>query len=595
MPWRSLPRSEVLLLTLLIVAFPGCSPTPGDSVPEKDLSANQIAEVATGISLDRYRSESQPASLSVAHPKFRDVAGETGLDFAFQNGATGKRLMVEATGCGCAWSDFDRDGWCDLFCVQGGISDLSDRTEQPTDRLFHNRDGRFLDVTNSSEIEGREYGQGVTVGDYDNDGFDDIFVTNVGRNTLWHNSGDGTFERVADWTGTMSSVWSSSAAWADIDLDGDLDLYVGNYCDFDPLNPVECRNPEGTPAQCQPREVPSVPDEVFVNNGDGKFREAAAELGLSGPDNRTLGLVVADFFQTGVPDIYVANDATANFLFVRQPDGTYEDQALRMGCAFDSHGRGQASMGVAVGDFDRNGLFDLYLTHFEGEWNTLYSNGGSSRGFVDVTGDVGLLVPTIPWVGFGTVMTDFDLNGTSDLFVVNGHIDDLGRQGVLSMPPQLFTYDGKDWQEVSESAGEYFNRRLVGRGCAEADFDNDGDMDIAVIHQNETLSLLETESSGNHWLGIELVGCHSNRLGLGALVTVTCGDISLVQQMTPGGSYCSCRQSRLVFGVGDRTEKCQVEVAWPQQSGPTQVMENVTLDQRLVIVESHARAAEPAE
>ena len=581
-----LPR---LLLAFQIAFGLGCYETHGPSPLKTVEAVGTPGEVAAGIELDRYKSDETVDGSRVSYPHLQDVAPETGPDFTYLSGATGQRLMVEATGAGVAWTDFDRDGWCDVFCVQGGRPDVADRSGQPSDQLFRNQSSRFIDASGESRIEGLNYGQGVTAGDFDNDGFDDLFVTGVGPNSLWRNLGDGTFES-ADCAVSSAAVWSTSAAWADLDLDGNLDLYVGNYCDFDPLNPVECRNPEGVISQCQPREVAAVPDEVFLNPGDGTFRECARELGLAGPDNRTLGVVIADFFQSGSLDIYVANDATANFFFRREDDGKYTDRALRMGCAYDAHGRGQASMGVALGDFDSNGLPDLYLTHFEGEWNTLYSNQGPTRGFVDVTGEVGLLTPTIPWVGFGTVMADLNLDGAPELFVANGHIDDLGRKAVLSMPPQLFTFDQQRWHDVGQAAGDYFARRVVGRGCAESDFDNDGDLDIAVIHQNEPLSLLQTDSQGNHWLRVRLVGCRSNRTGLGAVVTVTCGELSWTQQMISGGSYCSSRQPLLVFGLGTHVEPCRVEVRWPQEAMPRQIFDGVPVNQTLVVVESYESA-----
>lgn len=496
--------------------------------------------------------------------------------------------MSEGTGGGCGWLDFDRDGAWDLYLGQGGVADAPPSTVQPSDQLFRNLDGRFRDVSSSAGILETRYGQGVAVGDLDNDGFDDVYVTNIGGNTLWRNQGDGTFLELAGWSDAPWTGWSTTAAWGDVDLDGDLDLYVCNYCDFSPHNPVSCRNSAGQPVQCQPNQVDPVPDHFFENLGDGRFRECAAERGLSGSGNRALGVVVADLLGDERPEIFVANDATANFLFVEDLPGRYLDQASRYGCALDANGRAQANMGVAIGDYDRNGALDLYVTHFEGEWNTLYANDGPS-GFHDATAETGAVETTLPWVGFGVVWQDFDQDGRDELFVANGHIDDLGRQRVLAMPPQLLSFDGRRWHDVGPAAGPYFDEVYVGRAAAEADFDNDGDLDVAVVHQNSPLELLENRSRRGHWLACEFVGRTANRRGIGVRVTVTLQGRTLLQELAGGVGYCSTRQPRLVFGLGDVAGPCDVEIRWP--GGARQNLQAVAIDQRLTIVEPVQDAA----
>ncbi len=564
----------------ILVLLVGCSvekPEDHVALPPDE----RPSQVSVGIPLERL-TEASVATSATSSLKFVELAPELTPGFTYINGSQGRRLMVEATGGGCAWLDFDRDGECDLYFVQGGIPDENPVAGADHDRIWRHSRDHFSDVTDVANVHEIGYGQGVCSGDFDNDGFDDLFVTNVGQNSLLRNLGDGTFEEVRNWGGDESRVWSSSAAWADVDQDGDLDLYVCNYCDFDPYHPQVCTNESGLQIQCAPNQVAPVADELFLNVGDGQFMSVAQQWQLSGSGNRALGVVVANFMGDSVPEIYVANDATANFLFRRDSPGKYEEIASATGCALDANGLGQASMGIATGDYNRDGLLDIYLTHFEGEWNTLYQNLGES-GFRDVTADVQAVQMTIPGVGFGTIMQDFDQNGFDDLFIANGHIDDRGRKQVLEMPPQLLTYDGSVWRDVGLDAGEYFNSRYVGRGCSEADFDNDGDFDIAVVHQNRPAQILVNVSSRGHWLAIDLVGKTSNRRGIGSSVLVHQGAANFTQQLVAGGSYCSSRQPRLIFGLGESALPCRVEVQW--SDGTRQTLTDVTVDQKLVIVE----------
>lgn len=573
---RQTTLSKHILLTILLCVL-GCS----DSSPSIVSHSVVTVRVAEGLPWSSLQGVSGTASTPSNRLRFAAVAVEAGLDFTYRNGSLGHQLMSEATGGGCGWLDFDRDGWWDLYLVQGGIADDSN-TPQPSDRLFHNVGGKFVDTSEVAQIDEPWYGQGVAVGDLNNDGFDDVFVTNIGGNTLWQNQGDGTFLTKNNWSKLPRAGWSTSAAWADVDLDGDLDLYVCNYCDFDPHHPSICRNQKGEQVQCQPNRVAPQPDHFYENLGDGRFRECAAERGLVGEGNRGLGVVVVDLLGDERPEIFVANDATANFLFVETSPGQYHDEAPRYGCAFDANGRAQANMGIAVGDYDRNSKLDLYITHFEGEWNTLYGNFGDT-GFRDVTAETGGVDLTLPWVGFGVAWQDFDQDGHDDLFVANGHIDDLGRKRVLAMPAQLLTFDGHRWHDIGIAAGPYFAEAYVGRGAAEADFDGDGDFDLLVVPQNSPIELLKNQSLRGHWLGCEFVGRRSNRRGIGVRVTLTQGKDRLLQELVGGGGYCTSRQPLLTFGLGDSSLPCDLEIRWP--SGLRQSLIGVPVDQKLTIIE----------
>jgi hypothetical protein len=508
-------------------------------------------------------SEPADESAAVACPTLTDVHAARGVVHAYGNGERGRSLMVEAIGGGAGWLDFDRDRRPDLYLNQGGDPTAADRSGQPLDRIFRNLGpAGFEDVTAGSRVVEQGYGQGVAVGDLDNDGFDDVYVTNVGGNTLLENMGDGTFLDVTAAAGVADGRWSSSAAWADLDLDGDLDLYVCNYLVYDPAHPIDCRDKRGEPRICHPRDIEPWPDECYVNEGDGSFRPAARELGLHGPGNKALGVAVADFTNDGLPDVYVANDTTANFLFVARGDGTFRESALALGCAVDRDGHTQASMGLAVGDYDGNGWLDVYSTHFHGESNTLYRNLGPA-GFEDVTGLVGLHEPTLGFLGFGAVLADFDRDGLPELLVANGHIENYPGNPLLRMTPQLFSWRLPRWRECGPAAGPFFAEKQVGRGVAVADYDTDGVLDAVVVHQNAPAALLENQASSGDWLAVRCIGIRSNRRGIGCRVTVRRGDRVWMQEIVGGSSYASTHEPLLVFGLGEPAGDCEVTVRWP--------------------------------
>ena len=564
----------------------GCQPAAGPAVKPPTTPVVSPFRISTPPETNKGKANAgSNDSLTTRTFRFVDVHESAGLQHTYLNGGTGRLLMVEATGGGCGWLDFDGDLHWDLYCNQGGDPQTDSLTSQPSDKLFRAvGDGTFLDVTEVAGIADFYYSQGVAVGDYDNDGFDDVYVTNIGRNTLYHNLGDGTFQDVSAETGVGDERWSSSAAWADVDRDGDLDLYVCNYTLYDPRNPVLCDTKDGRHAICHPKDVAPVPDEFYLNQGDGTFVPQAQVRGLFGEGNRGLGVIVADFDNDGWPDIYVANDTTENFLFLNDGRAHFREVAGRLGCAVDRNGSPQASMGLACGDFDGNGYLDIYSTHFFLESNTLYQNFGL-EGFQDVTGIMKLHAPTMSFLGFGTVMQDFDQDGFQELFVANGHIEPYDHNGtiVYEMEPQLFSFHGKWWVEYSRQAGEYFQHKYLGRGVASCDYDEDGDLDLCVIHQNGPAAILRNECPRGHGLKLRFLGWDSNRRGVGVRVTVQAGDKSYLQELAGGTSYVSSHQPVLVFGFGAWDQPCRVTLQWP--SGRTQILEDVLPDQSLVVEE----------
>lgn len=566
----------------------GCGPAPpGRPAPpdaEASISGDRGGAADDGPSFDRPAFAESPGAVpaSVGSPSFSDVHAEAGFDFVYENGANGRKLMVESTGGGVGWLDYDADGRPDLYCVQGGNPTRVESESGPPDRLFRNLGGgKFADVGESPGTSDVGYGQGVAIGDFDVDGFDDVYVTNVGGNVLFRNQGDGTFEDSTSEAGVRDGRWSTSAAWADLDTDGDLDLYVCNYVDYDPRQPLICLDGE-EPAVCDPTALNGAPDECYFNLGDGRFSPEAAVRGLEPNDgsSKSLGVAVCDFDGDGLSDVFVANDTTANYCFINRGTGRFQESAVSLGCAMNALGLFQASMGVGVGDYDRDGHPDLYLTHFTDDSNTLYRNLGTT-GFEDVTRRVGLHQPTLPYLGFGTVMADLNRDGREDIFVANGHIQDLRRKGGrFAMRPQLFSFAGPRWVEKTDDGGEYFRGEYVGRAVASCDFDDDGDLDLAVINQNAPAALLRNETVAGHWLKVRLRGTADNRRGVGAIVRVRSGRDELVQQLYGGTSYCASHEPVVLFGLRDDAA-CRVEVRWP--NGTIQEDESVPVDRTLIL------------
>jgi len=526
---------------------------------------------------------------------FIDIAKEAGLkEPIVYGGLDVKNYIIEVVGAGVAFIDYDNDGWMDLLALNG--TRLEGDPPGVTNRLYkNNRDGTFTEVTAKAGLTRSGWASGVTVADYDNDGFDDIFISYYGHNALYHNNGDGTFSDVTKQAGLWRSEvrYGSGCTWVDYDRDGHLDLFVANYLSttVDKL-PKPGSNPnctwKGVAVNCGPRGLPMGSAQLFHNNGDGTFTEVSKQSGVAAASGSyPMTCVAADYDNDGWPDIYVACDSTPSWLFRNQHDGTFREEALERGIALSEDGMEQAGMGVAVGDFDLDGNLDLFKTNFSDDTNVLYRNDGKGN-FDDVTIRSGLAVET-RYVGWGTGMVDLDNDGLLDLFVVTGTVYPEVEKKLPTYPfrtPRLVFRnlgDGR-FEELIEEAGPGVSDVHSSRGCAFGDFDNDGDIDILVWNMNEPPSLLRNDLAGNgHWLKVQLVGVRSNRSAIGARVTVRYGNKQQAQEVSAQSSFYSVNDRRLHFGLGPETT-AHLTIRWP--NGALETIPNVSVNQLVVVRES---------
>jgi tetratricopeptide (TPR) repeat protein len=537
------------------------------------------------------RATDRPAA---SVPGFVDDAEAAGLRFVQDNGQTPNKLLPETMSGGVALLDHDGDGRLDVYLVQGGAFPPPAKPAEG-DRLYRNRgDGTFEDVTVRAGLDraGQGYGHGVAVGDYDNDGRPDVFITRWRAYSLLHNRGDGTFEEVTESVGLGGDRdWPTSAAFADLDGDGDLDLYVCHYLAFDATNPRICADAGSRVVHyCNPREFPSLSDHVFRNDG-GHFVDITSAAGFVDPDGRGLGVVAADLDDDNRIDLYVANDMSANYLFRNKGGFRFEETGFESGAAANSSGSFQSGMGIACGDLDGDGLPDLAVTNYYGESTTFFRNLG--RGvFADQTGAVGLAVPSRHLLGFGIAFLDADNDGRLDLISANGHVSDYRPAFPWKMPIQLLVgTPGGRLIDASPDAGSPFQALHLGRGLAAGDLDNDGLVDALVVCQNEAPVFLRNRTSGGHWVTIALEGTRSNRDGVGARVAIEAGGSRQVSHRFGGGSYQSAGDPRLHFGLGASTRIQRLEVRWP--SGRVDRHEGLAVDRAYRIREGDA-AAKPA-
>jgi enediyne biosynthesis protein E4 len=527
------------------------------------------------IPLFRNGSLGQP--VLAPNPWFVDVADRSGLA-AFRDtcGSAAKDYLVETLGSGVALFDYNNDGLLDVFLVNGSSFEiLANPSLTPSSsRLFRNNgDGTFTDVTKESGLVNQGWGVGVTVGDYDNDGFRDVFITNFGSNALFHNNGNGTFTNVTKEAGLEGGNWSTGCAWGDYDRDGRLDLYVARYVDFEkgrmptPGTNTYC-NYRGVPVACGPRGLPGLPDLFYHNEGNGKFREVSLDTGVRDTiRGYGLGVVWLDFDNDGWLDIFVANDSMPNYLWHNKGNGTFEEIAIEAGCALSADGRAQSNMGIAVGDYDNDGWLDLFVTHFSEDYSTLYHN---NRGqFEDVTYRAGLGTTSYKQLSWSTGFVDFDNDGWKELFIGNGHIypqaDEAGNRYLQHS--QLFRNlrDGR-FSLIPQQESGFMDPRSS-RGAAFGDLRGDGRMDIVVNNIDSQPFLFERASApAKRWVRFKLVGVKCNRDAIGARVSVTAGGLTQIDEVRSADSYVSSSDVRLHFGMGDVARIEKVEIRWPDGS-----------------------------
>jgi enediyne biosynthesis protein E4 len=534
------------------------------------------------------------ASARNGHPIFDEAAARVGLTFKYENGAIGQFYVAEVMGAGAALVDVDGDGDLDVFLLQGQSFDSKvPRDVARTHRLFRNElvergTLRFTDATAGSGLDGTTYAMGVAAGDYDNDGDQDLYVTALGPNTLYRNNGDGTFTDVTGAAGVADERWSTAATFVDYDRDGDLDLFVANYLDFSPTNNKQCFDPAGARDYCGPRSYRPVPDRLFRNEGDGRFTDVTDAAGITKADGAGLGVATGDYNSDGWLDLFVANDATPNQLWINQKNGTFVDEGVLAGVALNPEGNPEGSMGIASGDYDRDGDEDLFVTNIIGETFALYTNDGRAA-FEDVRVQSGLGPLTAGFTGFGTDWIDYDNDGWLDLFVANGAVNVIeGQRGQpvpFRMRNQLFRNVGTGkFVETSAQAGPAFAQAEVSRAAAFGDIDNDGDSDVLVTTNTGPVRLLVNQVGTNaSWLQLRLDNGSANRLGLGALVHVDRpGAPPVMRRVRTDGSYLSASDPTLHFGLGQWQGPVTVRVEWP--GGRAEQWTIPKVDQRVVLV-----------
>lgn len=532
---------------------------------------------------------------------FTDVTAQTDVDFRHSTGTNPEKPFPAANGSGLGALDYDLDGWIDLYFVTGTPFPIDPTRPAPVNRFYRNLGNwRFEDVTEHSGLGHNGYSAGVAVGDYDADGFPDVYVTCYGANCLFHNQGDGTFEHAERSAHVADERWATSAAFLDYDGDGLLDLYVCNYAKWTWETNQFCGDRDrNIRVYCSPYSVEPEPDVLYHNGGDGTFEDATARAGVGDRAGRAQGIVAADLNDDGLVDLYVANDLNPNFLFLNAGDGTFRDATEPSGVAYDAVGQIMSSMGVEAADVDGDGRLDLFVTNFQGERNVLYRNGGDEW-FDEQSDHAGLTADSLPWVGWGTSFADFDLDGWPDVVVTNGHVDDnrslMGQEASDASPPLCWRNAQGRFEFLGPKAGRYFAERHPGRALIAADLDNDGDQDVVVGHQDQRPALLRNErlaapSIERPSIVVRLVGTRSNRDAVGSTITLRSDQRTVVEQVKGGGSYLSAPDLHRVFAVDPHETGLRLEIRWP--SGERSTLAGLRAGQSYVAVEPAEPSAAP--
>ncbi len=557
------------------------------------LAAERI--FAQGVASHKSKPLARPApSGRPFNAHFVNIAAAAGLrEPTIYGGVESNKYILESTGCGCAFIDYDNDGWIDIFLLSG--TRLEGAPAEATNRLYkNNRDGTFTDVTEKAGLHEVGWACGVCVGDYNNDGFDDIFCTNFGQNTLYRNNGDGTFTDVTKAAGLVSDQprWGAGCSFLDYNRDGHLDLFVSNYVRFSiehapvPGENTNC-NWKGIPVECGPRGLPTGRHLLYRNNGDGMFTDVSQESGIAkATQSYGMSVVTADLDEDGWPDIYVACDSTPSLLFINNHDGTFREEGVLRGVALSDDGEEQAGMGIGIGDYDLDGHHDLFKTHFADDANILYHGDGKGN-FDDVTRQSRIGVET-RFVCWGVGIVDLDNDGYPDVFMVTGNVyPEVERklpQYKNKTPRVVFRNLGNQtFEELMEAAGPAVAEAHSSRGCAFGDFDNDGDVDILIINLNEAPSLLRNDLSGKqNWIKVKLEGVKSNRSAIGARIIAHYGGKTQVQSVLSQSSYYSCSDPRLHFGLGTNNS-VDLDVHWP--NGLVEVFRHIPINQLITLRE----------
>jgi len=546
------------------------------------------AATARKKTLSWIHSSDQPANLAL----FEEIAAsKSGILWRHVNGRSPEYYLPETTGAGCAFLDYDNDGWMDIYLVNSGKCDFFDPSPPLRNALYkNNRDGTFTDVTDKAGVSGGGYGMGVAVGDYNGDGLPDLYVTQYGRNILYRNNGDGTFTDVTEKSGLAAPGWSSSAVWFDYDNDGKLDLFICRFVEFNKSKNKFCGNERtGERFYCIPSVYPPTRSLLFHNNGDGTFTDVTMESGIGKVLGKAWGVVATDINNDGWMDLFIANDTVQNFLFRNRGHGKFEEIGLASGVAFSQDGRARSGMGVDSADFDQDGWQDLFVTNVDQEMYAIYRNR-HDESFDDVAGATGIGRTTRLMSGWGVKFFDYDNDGNQDLFIANGHPDDKievhSTHVTYKEPLLLFHNNGHSFDNVSSAAGPAFSESFAARGMAVGDFDNDGAVDVLVAVNNGAPVLLRNlAAKANHWLGVKLVGKKANSDAIGARIIWQAGDLKRSKLKTAGGSYLASHDPREVLGIGAHSKIDRLEIRWPQPSGRVEVFTELPIDRYIAIVE----------
>jgi hypothetical protein len=520
----------------------------------------------------------------------------SGISWVHTSGKSPAMYLPETVGAGCAFLDYDNDGWMDIYLVNSGPSDFYTPPKLLRNALYrNNRDGTFTDVTFAAGVSGNAYGMGVAVGDYDGDGFPDIFLTQYQHSILYHNNGNGTFTDVTAKAGVACPGWGSSAVWFDYDNDGRLDLFVCRFVEFSKATNRQCGlGVEHHRAYCSPAVFTPAPCWLYHNNGDGTFTEVSKESGISKPLAKAWGVVAADINNDGWMDLFVGNDMVPNFLFINRGKGGFEETGALAGVGYSGLGTARSGMGVDAADYDQDGWEDLFVANIDHQSYSLYHNS-RDESFSDAANEVGLAAATWLLSGWGVKFFDYDNDGNLDLLMANGHPDLMVEQQFPNVnylePMLLFQNTGAGFKNVSAESGPLFSKKLAARGLALGDFDNDGGVDVLISQNNGPPVLMRNKvGSRNHWLGLRLVGTKANIDAVGAKLTYKAGELQRHTFKVGGGSYLSAHDPRVVLGLASKNKIDWLEVRWPKPSERIERFTGLPIDRYITIVEGQGKA-----